>query len=130
VTSWTEDTGSDVLGEFTVNANEVCYTGTRTIDVLVQASATLQYTSGTDSNLTARLSLGTNTTGLIDEGSQFGDEAKAYSGNGWDVGHLTVSATTNLAPGDCVGLLLETDKVGGTFGMTARQAVISITEQH
>jgi hypothetical protein len=46
------------------------------------------------------------------------------------VGHLTVSATTNLAPGDCVGLLLETDKVGGTFGMTARQAVISITEQH
>jgi hypothetical protein len=115
--SLTEDVVSDFGLEFTTNANEICYVGAPSpITALVTASLSFDRTSGTGTD-TVTLAIGMAATGTIDDGDEVGDP-QIRTIDSASVGMGALGASVQMTNTDCIGILVQTDDVAPTFGLT------------
>lgn len=99
---------ADTGGDFTVNANEICYDapGVFTAEIAFTFSFFRSTGSGTD---VEKFQVGKDTTGAIGNGDELGDEFHRSVSTSAAAGMGVVTATTVLLQFDCVGLLGFTD---------------------
>ncbi len=95
----------------TLNASEFCYSGSLTLDIHIIASLSFERTSGAGGADTVTIAFGKNTTGAIDDGSEFGDEFERTLSNNSVIGMGAVGAATTLATDQCISLLWKSDGV-------------------
>jgi hypothetical protein len=112
---------------FTVNANEICYTGVPTITAHILIALSFDRTTGAGTD-TITMQIGVDTTGAIGDGDEVGDPyARGIVTNSiHEIG--AVGFATDLNTNDCVGLLAKTDDVTGGAGWTMHGANFSIME--
>lgn len=116
----------DKAGNWTTTANEVCYTGLFTKQFLISVPISFDRTTGAGTDIIT-FAFGKNTTGNIDDGSEFGDEFQRTA-SAADIGMGAVSATASFATDDCVSLMAKVNDTTGGSGWTMEAASLTITE--
>lgn len=114
---------ADTTGEFTTNANEICYTGVEPFGADLMASTSFDRTTGSGTD-TITFVFGMDTTGAIGDGDEFGEQYPRTISNNAVIGALTVSTYKTFVTNDCIGLLGATN--GATDGITMEAVSIHI----
>lgn len=117
---------ADANATFTVNANEVCYTGTPTMVFRIVAAYTVDRTTGNATD-TVSFSFGIDTTGAIGDGDEFGEvfDSAVTQNNAHVTGAL--AGAISLDTNDCIGVLGITDDVTGGAGWTMHAMSLHLT---
>ena len=116
------DTGST----FTTSANEVCYTGTPTVNFHISFAFSVARTTGTGTDVVT-IAFGQDTTGAIDDGDEFGEEyPRSFAGA--DTGMGIVETSAAFATNDCLSVLAKTNDTSGGSGFTVSAGNLRLTE--